>query len=233
MAKKRKYVPKDPKGLTGAVVVWLWILIAVYAVDVGAAGLFVWKLWPLDSAIDVAAHPSMPVGLAALLVVATQMLTLLILFISAIISGKWIYRADANAHVLARGLTISPPWSVGFFLVPFLCLIRPYEAMREIWQVSTQPKGWRGVREPALLRWWWGLWLVGNIAGYVASILERGHTAGEMRVGYSTLLGVDVTHIVVNLLFMAIVVRVGARQAKALEAHAVAPEEEPAPNWLP
>jgi hypothetical protein len=54
-----------------------------------------------------------------------------------------------------------------------------------------------------------------------------------MRVGYSTLLGADLMQLAVNLLFMAIVVRVGARQVEALRAHAASTEEEPAPGWLP
>ena len=72
---------------------------------------------------------------------------------------KWIYRTSRNAHSAAAGLPISPPWSVGWYFVPFANLWKPFQALRQTWQVSTDPADWAAVGTPRRLRWWWGLLL--------------------------------------------------------------------------
>lgn len=235
MAGKRKtYAPRELKDLTGAVVVWLWIFIAMLAADSAALAFQVRALAGLGPQLDFPTHMPRPVALLAVLIGLLELLTLLVMVVSGFLSLKWIYRADANAHTLTKGLTISPPWAVGFFFVPFLYLVRPYQAVREIWQVSTRPQGWRGRSDPAVLRWWWGLWLGGNFVDYFASIVEKDRgTAHGLLVGYGALLAAKALHLIANLFFMVIVVQIRTRQARALAAHAMSLDEEPAQSWLP
>ena len=96
------------------------------------------------------------VGLFALVQIASYIVTV-------IVTGRWIWRASTNAHALATGMSITPGWAVGWFFMPVASLFKPFEAMRECWQVSHDPNQWPLLPVPALLRWWWGCWIASNI----------------------------------------------------------------------
>lgn len=82
---------------------------------------------------------------------------------------KWIYRCNANCHGFgAQGMRFTPGWSIGFYFIPFLNLYKPYQAMKEIWKVSTNPSDWQNVPGASLLGIWWALWLISGIAGQVS-----------------------------------------------------------------
>ncbi len=68
----------------------------------------------------------------------------------------WIHQADRNCRQFgATDMRFTPGWSVGCFFVPLLNLYRPYQAMKQIWQVSTNPTNWKSERRPDMLVYWW------------------------------------------------------------------------------
>lgn len=77
--------------------------------------------------------------------------------------GRWIYRASVNAHTISGAMAISPGWAVGWYFVPFANLVMPFRAMKEVWLVSHRSGAQYDERTPALLGWWWGLWLANNV----------------------------------------------------------------------
>lgn len=86
---------------------------------------------------------------------------------SVILVARWIYRASANAHTLSDEMTISPGWAVGWYFVPFAALFKPFQAMREIWQVSLSPHAPDSVEVPQSMQIWWGLWILTNVLGNI------------------------------------------------------------------
>jgi hypothetical protein len=105
---------------------------------------------------------------------ATSVFFLVALLVTYIASGMWIYRAACNVRAFgARRLTNTPGWAVGWYLVPFASLIKPFNAMVEIWNASRSPDRWRTLPTPDLLRWWWGLWLSLGLFGYVLAATSR------------------------------------------------------------
>ena len=76
-----------------------------------------------------------------------------------VLCAVWLYRASANAHALAGGLTISPAWAVGWYFVPVANLWKPYQAVAEIWRASTISEAWQTVTVPRMLLVWWIVWL--------------------------------------------------------------------------
>lgn len=76
---------------------------------------------------------------------------------------RWIYRANANAHAIGDGMTVSPAWSIGWFFVPSANLFMPYQAMKETWRESHEAAGMDEEAGAALLPWWWGLWIGSNV----------------------------------------------------------------------
>lgn len=89
-------------------------------------------------------------------------------FASAILVLKWIYRANYNARQLGAGnMQFSSGWSIGWYFIPFANLWKPYQAMKEIWKTSANPSSWTNEKTPALLGWWWFLWIVTSIFGNI------------------------------------------------------------------
>ena len=131
---------------------------------------------------------------------------LLTLLTAYVIGAVWIYNAACNARALgARGLQISPGWAVGWYFVPLMSLFKPFQGMEEIWTASASAAGWRSQRTPALLRWWWGAWLLANVAG--AAVFRLPDAPSLLRV---VDLGLDA---VAAALFVVIVWRVSQMQA--------------------
>lgn len=80
--------------------------------------------------------------------------------LSGILILVWLYRIKANLHARgALGLAFKPAWSIGCYFVPIINLWVPFQAMAENWKASEDPLNWRNLPTPALLRWWWFLWL--------------------------------------------------------------------------
>ena len=99
------------------------------------------------------------------------------LFACFVIVGRWIYRASANAHAMSDQLDITPGWAVGWYFVPIANLFKPFQAMKEIWLACHPSSGGYDDKAPAILGWWWGLWLVSNFIGNVIFRMDMNGTA--------------------------------------------------------
>jgi hypothetical protein len=90
-------------------------------------------------------------------------------FVASMVAfSMWFHRTYRNLPALgAKNLLTKPGWAVGSFFIPILNLFRPYQAAREI-VVYSDPE-YAGDRlasslgAPALLKWWWGAWIIGNV----------------------------------------------------------------------
>ncbi len=95
---------------------------------------------------------------------------LLVFIVSGVLILRWIYLANYNARQLgAQNMEFTPGWSVGYFFIPFLSLWKPYQAMKEIWQVSHNPDDWAFEKISPVVGLWWFLWITTNILGQVIS----------------------------------------------------------------
>jgi len=93
-------------------------------------------------------------------------LYLLAYIVTGVAFLKWIHRANKNCHGFgAQGMEFTPGWSIGYYFIPFVNLYKPYQAMKEIWKVSTNPTNWQNEGSSALLGWWWALSLISGFLG--------------------------------------------------------------------
>lgn len=93
----------------------------------------------------------------------------LLALITVVFFSMWIYRAAAN--VVAAGIPgfeYTPSWAVGWFFVPIANLFRPFSAMRQIWNASHGEQGERLNHANGLLAFWWGCWIISNIASNIS-----------------------------------------------------------------
>jgi hypothetical protein len=101
-------------------------------------------------------------------------------YITAIFVLMWVHRAHRNLPALgARELRFTPRWAVGWFFVPFMNFVRPFQAVKEICKASDpevgDPSGtrWKANAAPTILGFWWAAWTIGWVAGNVSARLFR------------------------------------------------------------
>lgn len=93
-----------------------------------------------------------------------------VFFASVVLVAMWIYRAHANVRAADAGpMENSPGWAVGWFFVPIAHLFKPFQAMRELWNVSHARSDGYSQESPPLLKLWWGFWIVSNLAANIGS----------------------------------------------------------------
>ena len=133
----------------------------------------------------------------------------------------WIHGASSNLGVLgADGRRFSPGWAVGWWFVPFMNLVRPYQVVKEIWQGSN-PKtlaqgnaNWFSAPVTMVLGWWWGIWMLSNLInnGVTRVWLNDGNDVDQLiAADYASLLGDGLTIVAAGLAFY-LVRRITANQ---------------------
>jgi hypothetical protein len=215
----KTYKPKPPAGLARATVVSLWVYAALC---IPSAIAQVWDslaLSKVDPATPMALGDATPGldTLSELIVGLAQVLEFLALVVVGFIVLKWFYRVNLNAKVLKPSKQVSPAWSVGWFFVPFASLVMPFRGLREAWQISTDPERPNAVGVPPLLRWWWGAWLIANIAGNLSFRLASSiKTAGGQLASDVTGVIATALNLVSAVLLIRIVRELTERQVGAL-----------------
>jgi hypothetical protein len=150
---------KDPTTLTAFVKTMVWISLVVGVISLFSD--FAQLSLASSGSISTAAAESND---------ARQQMIGIVVMLTFIVTGiaflKWIHRANLNSRGFgATDMKFTPGWSVGYYFIPFLNLVRPYQAMKEIWQVSQNPADWKHQSGSALLGWWWTLWLLSGFFG--------------------------------------------------------------------
>lgn len=150
---------KNPFGLTQALKVMLWVQLGVAVIsmlsDFGQMSL----AGSGNITAEAAEANDARQGMIGLLYLGVFIAT-------GIIFLKWIHRANLNCHGFgASDMKFTPGWSIGYYFIPFINLVRPYQAMKEIWKVSSDPKNWQTQQGSAVLGWWWALWLISGFLG--------------------------------------------------------------------
>jgi hypothetical protein len=114
-----------------------------------------------------------PMGAAIVIIVFLLALLELVIYIATVVFFcVWLYRAYDNLRAFkpASRLEYSPGWAVGSFFVPFINLVLPYRAVREVWQKSTSPDQ-AHLSEPgppATFPIWWAFWLLAAFSGNIS-----------------------------------------------------------------
>ncbi len=107
------------------------------------------------------------------LVLIASLLYLAVWIVGGILFLRWVYRSNRNAREMGvADMKFTPGWAVGCYFVPFISLVLPCQAMKEIWIASLGRVA--GKARPAyLVGWWWGLYLAHSTVGMVAGIQSR------------------------------------------------------------
>jgi hypothetical protein len=172
-------------------------------------------------------------------VAAVTIAGLIVLVITGIVWLVWQHRSQANLHAARlRELEYTPGWSVGWWLIPFANLVKPFQTMRELWKASGGDDSWWRNPTWSLIGWWWAVWIAGTVLDRVAAIsLNRGEATVDGLISGSRLfLASEVVTIVAGILAILIVRSVIGRQ-EGLQIAPVGDEVPPprpdVPDWPP
>jgi hypothetical protein len=194
----------DPARLAGFV---RWALIAMIVVDVAAAasgGMEYALLARMSDGAFAGMQQAARENDSRQVIVSA---VYILMFIgSGILVLRWIWRANKNLHALSSvPLEYTPGWAVGWYFVPFASLWKPFQVMREIWQVSL------GVAGSGLLPLWWTCWILSNIAGNVTFQLASSRDIGMLMASSVA----DIVHGVCNLGAAVVLIQTVARVSEA------------------
>jgi hypothetical protein len=137
---------------------------------------------------------------------------------SAIVIGRWTYRAMKNLRSMGYETTVSPGWAVGWHFIPIALLWMPFRGMAQIWRGSVHGAPIGEAKLPSSMRIWWACWLFGNWASFGAFRTQETGLASEnfelvqaaMSVG---ILGSGL-HIVSALLLLGVMKKVSRAQSE-------------------
>lgn len=140
---------------------------------------------------------------------------------------RWIYVACANARDLAvKPMQFSPGWAVGWYFVPIMSLWKPYQAMKEIWRVSANPRDPNVVPDSPLLSSWWLFFILVALSGNASfRLVLRAEEIGELLAANLVTRISDFVGIPLAILLIAIVRRIRDNQEFA-RSTANAPEPQ-------
>lgn len=155
-------------------------------------------------------------------------LQLLVYFATAVAFLAWFHRVHKNLPCLGgRGLKYSPGWAVGGFFVPFLNLVRPLQVMREVWHgsdpsglerdtASSGPSIRNQLGTPALMGWWWALFLIANFLGniIIRMSFSENQTLDELQTLSGVLVFSDILDVPAVLVAVRLVGRITDWQAR-------------------
>jgi len=219
----------DPTRLTK----WpVWSLVALAALSVVAVGSDILERDFLLQAGQLASQEDLEAAGAAndfrqFIVGVAQFA---VFAISAVLSLRWIYRANLNAWRLgAEGMQYSPGWAIGYFFIPILNLWKPYQAFKEIWRASANPKHWKSVTATALLPAWWTLLLVsGYLSQAALRIGVRAEDLPTSMLANVLSLASDVAEIPLDVVFILLIRQVYRMQMERSTGGSAADIRDPA-----
>lgn len=163
--KNRSYIAI---GLLAAVLFFSFLLVAFNFITLAAP----------DWNIDLGDGDSLNVGLGLTGIAAIFKIPLFIL--TVIFFLIWEHRAFSNLSALkAQHLEFTPGWAVGWWFIPFANLVKPFQAMRELWNESDPDfdpdLGFLSSSSsaPTIMGFWWAFWIIGNVTDNIASRIDN------------------------------------------------------------
>lgn len=215
------------EDLVGPARATVWATIATLVMMFGRS--FV----PIPDFVPAAGEDRIPGFVSDLAIyLGVSILTLLVIIGDFALVAMWTMRARKNLDLIgARGLTWTPAWAAGGWLIPLASLAIPFLVILEVWKASNPrellPHGWSQSKAPKWLAVWWAFWVAGSLLFVVT---ELGVLLASLVARVPLMFQIEVRQIAHILLivaagfWIAIVKRVTANQLQ--QAGDVAPAYE-------
>jgi len=193
----------NSKPLTGLSKVLRILLKIDIAVSAATVLLYIYKGYYFQLPPDVDVSET----LLASAIFTVESIELVLWIVLTIVFLQWIYRTNKNLHVLSSwSMRFTPGWAIGWYFIPIANLFKPYQAMKEIWQVSHREANGNHM----LLNWWWFLWIVSgvlNISGIVG-FFNLNSAINDYIVSHEAYIASDSIEIVLDMFALMLVFRI-------------------------
>lgn len=141
----------------------------------------------------------------------------LVVFIwSAIVIGRWTYRAMSNLRKSGITTTVSPGWAVGWHFIPIALLWMPFRGMAQIWRGSISSDALGNTSLPVSMRFWWAAWIIGNSVSFMSFRMEdTGLSSGDwaqVKMGMAGGIVASTSHMLAAFLLLGLMRRVSVAQ---------------------
>jgi len=152
---------------------------------------------------------------------AISRLQILVSIITAIVWLVWLHKAYSNLGLAGtKKSRFTSGWAVGYWFVPFVNLVRPYQIVVDLWLRSDQLNTRESVMSlarPAVISWWWGVYLLSAFAGRLFTSLAREAKSVDELINVTDVgMLADAIGIVSALLAVTVVRGVDQRQQRLL-----------------
>jgi len=192
----------------------IFVVLCFYAIsaDIAAISLASRGLSGEDVSYHEASEVDDQLAISALLQTFAFVLT-------AVFFCIWIYRAHKNLPALnAYHLKYTPGWAIGWYFIPFFCVVYPYRVMREIWQASDHrvdildATAWQNAPVSPLVGGWWALFVIGSIIGTAARVYGEGKDWDGVLTSSYLYLTYDIVIIIAAILAIMLMFHIDRRQ---------------------
>jgi hypothetical protein len=228
------FVPARGRALFVVVLFAAYVVVKLFSAATTVIGLLTDPL-----VIAAAEGADEPVTLQDLLLLLGWLGAFLIYVALAVAFLVWLHRVSKNVPALGNpksGVEHSPGWAVGSFFVPFVNLVVPYRAVREVW-VKSDPAVRTGddfmFAQPSsapLLLGWWVMWIASNV---LSNVFWQLHGDAETPGAQGFMAGLkllsDLVSIVAAVLAVMVVRGIDRRQAERARHVTYGPNLPPPP----
>lgn len=149
----------------------------------------------------------------------------------------WVYRAHSNLQFLQpEQLDFTPGWAVGWWFIPFANLVKPFQAIREIWSES-DPEVTPGGSifsaamhsAPTYMAAWWGFWIGSNILANITSNVYNPDRNDTVTLTGALFIVTAVANVIAAALAIRVVRDTTSRQEQRFRVLGTLPETAPPP----
>lgn len=223
---------RSAKGLSTFAVIGLSLL-AICAVLSGIVGLA--QLISPDTAIDL--DDAEPASVWLLLQGVVYLFQFPVYIATVIGFLMWVHRAHSNLQFLRpEQLNFTPGWAVGWWFIPFANLVKPFQAVREIWSES-DPDATPGGSifsaamhsAPTYMAAWWGFWIVSNILANITSNVYDPERNDTVAISGGLFVVTSIATVIAAALAIKVVRDTTSRQDQRFRVLGTLPETGPPP----
>ncbi|WP_158960659.1 DUF4328 domain-containing protein [Myroides fluvii] len=153
-----------------------------------------------------------------------SLLYLITYIISAVTFIQWFRRAYYNLHQKVSNLSHAEGWAAGSWFVPILCLFRPYQIMRELYEETKAVLVKKGINfnpnfTTNALGLWWALWLLTNAIGqFVFRYAQHAETIDELTITTVTSMVANTIGILLALVTIKVIANYAAVESLLLKS---------------
>jgi Domain of unknown function (DUF4328) len=145
----------------------------------------------LDPANTIDFGDGDPSSIWLLLIGLISLVKFPVYFFAVVTFLMWLYRGYTNLPALrSDDMEFSPGWAVGWWFIPFANLVKPFQAVRNLWSESDpdiDPNAGFSLHvqagAPGYMAFWWAAWLLSNFAANAAGRILDPEKPTEMAIG--------------------------------------------------